>query len=70
MQAVAEVPDDAIAMMQLMCTEDRCKLNIERQYLTVIDIVSNLPAQATGWFEPGDQLVDDLGLPKQVVFEC
>ena len=42
---VLEMPDDAVPQFEPMLMEDRIKPDIEREYFSAIDVVSDLPTQ-------------------------
>ena len=44
MEDVFEMPDDPISELQAMCFENRIKHCAERNYLTVVNMIANLPA--------------------------
>lgn len=44
--AMAEMPNDVIPKFQLMFFEDWCELYVEGRYLSVVNEVADLPAQA------------------------
>jgi hypothetical protein len=39
-----EVPNDSIAELQPVLTEDRRQYDVERKYLSVLHVIADLPA--------------------------
>lgn len=44
MQAVLEVPDDAVAQVKAVLSENRIQNHVERKNLAVLNVVADLPA--------------------------
>ena len=64
---MSEGPDDPVSKLKLMLLEDRRELKVQRRNLTMIDEISNLPAQRAIIFQPGNYLVDNPLLPRHVI---
>src|SRR5439155_12915494 len=65
-----EEPDDAVAESHLFVLLDCCvEVGIKREDLSILNVVSNLPAQTAARTQSPDTLVDDGPLPFQVILE-
>lgn len=45
MQAVLKMPDDPVSEMKAVVSEEGVKNHIQREYLTLFNMVANLPAK-------------------------
>ena len=49
MQPMFKVPDDAVPELQSVLAEYGIEHDVQREYLTALDVVSDLPAYRTPW---------------------
>src|SRR5213080_1455132 len=69
-EAVLEVPDDAVAELELrVAAEDGVEQEVERDDLVCRDVVAHLPAEAAPRSEDADALADDLLLAPNIRFQ-
>ena len=66
MQAVSEVPHDAVAQLEALVTEKRVQDCVQWDDLAVIDIVADLPANRPMRMQHPDAFLDDARLFLQV----
>ena len=66
-QSVTKVPNDPVAELEAMITEDGIQKRIDRYDLSIYDIVSNLPANLTFLVQKPDTLGNYLLLQSKVV---
>ena len=61
-----EMPDDAVAHVHAERLKERKQLDIQGDDFAVVDIVADLPAQATLWMQHPSALLYDVPLLLQV----
>ena len=66
-ETVAKLPDDPVAERKSVSAENGIKLNVQRDYLTVIHKISNLPAEAAGRRHARNYQVNDARLPGKII---
>ncbi len=65
-QAVAEVPDDAVTEFQAVRTKDRIEKRVKRDDFPVLYVVADLPADGALRMQQSYALADDLPLMREV----
>jgi len=69
MQAVLKVPDNAISHTETQTRENGIKHCVERDNCTIVDIISDLPTNATMWRKTPYTLSDNRRLLIEVAFQ-
>jgi hypothetical protein len=62
MQPVSEMPYDTVSEVKIQLLKNREQYNIQGNNLPIVDIVSDLPTDATGWFQYANAFLNDLSL--------
>lgn len=69
MQAMLEVPDDSVTHFQATALERGIECDIERNHLSFVNIVADLPTYASLWVKDADALFDNPVLPSKILVE-
>jgi hypothetical protein len=69
MQAVFEMPDDPVPQLQPMALEQGVENGVEREYFSILNMVSDLPAQRASGMQQARALGDDPRLLTNISFE-
>src|SRR5947209_4155086 len=70
MQAVLEMPDDAVAQFQARGFEHRIERDIQGNDLAIVDVIADLPADRAARMQEAHAFVDDVGLRFDVALEA
>ena len=69
MQAVFEMPDDAVAQLHAVILEHRVKNGVQRKNFAVLNMIANLPANRSLVVKEPHAFRNHLGLAIDVVFQ-